>query len=87
MKVLTLCLSLSLTAAAHQPLPAPPAATYPFQVGERFQYAAKLGFLRLGTAWMSVNGIDTVRGNESFVFEFGLDALLDGIAERLIEGV
>ncbi len=50
----------------------PPA--YPFQVGERFQYAAKLGILRLGTAWMSVTGIDTVRGNESFVFEFGLDA-------------
>lgn len=48
--------------------------SYPFQVGERFQYAAKLGILRLGTAWMSVTGIDTVRGNESFVFEFGLDA-------------
>ena len=49
-------------------------ASYPFKVGERFQYAAKLGLIRLGTAWMSVTGIDTVRGNESFVFEFGLDA-------------
>lgn len=48
--------------------------SYPFKVGERFQYAAKLGFLRLGTAWLSVTGIDTVRGAESFVFEFGLDA-------------
>lgn len=56
-------------AAAH---PAPP--TYPFSVGEKFQYAAKLGIIRLGTAWMSVTGIDTVRGHESFVFEFGLDA-------------
>jgi hypothetical protein len=46
----------------------------PFHVGERFQYAAKLGFLRLGTAWMSVNSIDTLRGDESFVFEFGLEA-------------
>jgi hypothetical protein len=48
--------------------------SHPFQVGERFQYAAKLGILRLGTAWMSVTGIDTVRGNESYVFEFGLEA-------------
>jgi len=54
--------------------PRPSLASYPFRVGERFQYAAKLGILRLGTAWMSVNGIDTVRGKESFVFEFGLDA-------------
>ena len=50
------------------------AVARPFHVGERFQYAAKLGFLRLGTAWMSVNRIDTLRGNESFVFEFGLES-------------
>jgi len=58
------------------PVPAPVAAIpeYPFHVGERFQYSAKLGFLRLGTAWMSVIGIDTVRASESFVFEFGLEA-------------
>lgn len=58
------------------PVPAPVAAPpeYPFHVGERFQYSAKLGFLRLGTAWMSVIGIDTVRTSESFVFEFGLEA-------------
>jgi hypothetical protein len=56
------------------PVATPEPATYPFQVGERLQYAAKLGILRLGTAWMSVNGIDTVRGAETFVFEFGLDA-------------
>ncbi len=70
--------------AAQTPAPPPAAlptvvqaqapADYPFKVGERFQYAAKLGFLRLGTAWLSVTGIDTVRGAESFVFEFGLDA-------------
>jgi hypothetical protein len=56
------------------PVATPEPAAYPFRVGERLQYAAKLGILRLGTAWMSVNGIDTVRGAESFVFEFGLDA-------------
>jgi hypothetical protein len=56
------------------PVATPEPAAYPFRVGERLQYAAKLGILRLGTAWMSVNGIDTVRGAETFVFEFGLDA-------------
>ncbi|MFN8651484.1 MAG: DUF3108 domain-containing protein [Gemmatimonadales bacterium] len=59
-------------AQAAVPHPAP--QSYPFQVGEKFQYAAKLGILRLGTAWMSVTGVDTVRGHESFIFEFGLDA-------------
>ncbi len=66
------------TPAIAVPAPAPivrfGSDSYPFKVGERFQYAAKLGFLRLGTAWLSVTGIDTVRGAESFVFEFGLDA-------------
>jgi hypothetical protein len=60
-----------LGASANFPTPAP---TYPFAVGEEFQYSAKLGVLRLGTARMAVTGIDTVRGVESFVFVFGLDA-------------
>lgn len=81
MKILTAAafagLTFSAVPAASAPqaeAPLPNPASYPFHVGERFQYAAKLGILRLGTAWMSVTGIDTVRGNESFVFEFGLDA-------------
>lgn len=74
MRIYALAMALGLTALPHHPSPVRAASTYPFQVGERFQYAAKLGILRLGTAWMSVNGIDTVRGSESFVFEFGLDA-------------
>lgn len=63
-----------LGAAAPIQAPVTPVADYPFKVGERFQYSAKLGVLRLGTAWMSVNGTDTVRGHESFIFEFGIDA-------------
>lgn len=62
--------------ASTSPIPrreVPHGTDYPFHVGERFQYAGKLGILRLGTAWMSVNSIDTVRGHESFIFEFGLD--------------
>jgi hypothetical protein len=74
MRTLALALSLGLAAMAQEPTGGPSASSYPFQVGERLQYAAKLGILRLGTGWMSVNGIDTVRGAESFVFEFGLDA-------------
>jgi len=74
------CATLAARTPAPAPAPVPPlaqsrgAVDYPFKVGERFQYAAKLGFLRLGTAWLSVTAIDTVRGAESFVFEFGLDA-------------
>lgn len=51
-----------------------PPAVYPFGVGERFEYSAKLGALKLGTAHMSVNAIDTARGVPSYVFEFGLEA-------------
>lgn len=81
MKLFTVAALTGLMFGAAPAKPAPRAVapglnpvTYPFKVGERFQYAAKLGLIRLGTAWMSVTGIDTVRGNESFVFEFGLDA-------------
>jgi len=78
MKLLaTVLLAGSVLGGASVAPPAPartPADSFPFHVGERFQYSAKLGILRLGTAWMSVNEIDTVRGNESFVFEFGLEA-------------
>lgn len=46
---------------------------YPFDVGESFQYSAKLGFLRLGTATLEVAGKDTVRGVPSFLFRFKLE--------------
>lgn len=82
MKALIAVIGLGLVtgrAPAPEPTPVPipagaVAAEFPFKVGERFQYSAKLGVLRLGTAWMTVTGIDTVRGHESFVFEFGLNA-------------
>jgi hypothetical protein len=74
MKLTALAMAFGVTALPHAHAHSPAVTDYPFQVGERFQYAAKLGILRLGTAWMSVNSLDTVRGAESFVFEFGLDA-------------
>jgi hypothetical protein len=46
---------------------------YPFAVGERLEYAAKFGMLRLGDASLHVVGIDTVRGQPTFVFRFRLE--------------
>lgn len=54
--------------------PAPGTATsYPFQVGERFQYQVKLGIFSVGRASMHVVGLDTVRGHESFRLRFILN--------------
>jgi hypothetical protein len=53
---------------------APPANAYPFGVGERFDYSAKLGMLSVGTASIQVASIDTIRGQPAFVFRFSLDA-------------
>jgi uncharacterized protein DUF3108 len=76
MKAIALALPLLGASVAFVPSapPAHPASAYPFAVGEEFEFSAKLGVLRLGTARMAVTGIDTVRGVESFVFVFGLDA-------------
>lgn len=52
---------------------APPAAAYPFAVGERFDYTAKFGMLSVGKASIQVAAIDTVRGQPAFLFRFSLD--------------
>jgi hypothetical protein len=52
------------------PAPAPP--TYPWAVGEKLTYSAKLGMISLGEGTLEVAGIDTVRGAESFRFRFRL---------------
>ncbi len=68
---------LALLQAQSSPVPVTSVATpppFPFAVGERFDYTGKLGMLNLGTASMSVVRIDTVRGVESFVFRFQLQA-------------
>jgi hypothetical protein len=74
MKAVVMAIALGLPGLPPAALSQKPAESYPFQVGERLQYSAKLGILRLGTGWMAVTGLDTVRGAESFIFEFGLDA-------------
>jgi hypothetical protein len=57
--------------SASRPAPAPPA---PFAVGERLEYSAKLGILKMGTATLTVPRLDTVRGKETYVLEFRLTA-------------
>ncbi|HSE51469.1 MAG TPA: hypothetical protein VLB00_04730, partial [Gemmatimonadales bacterium] len=59
-----------LLATAGQAAPAPP--SYPFGVGERFEYTAKLGMLSLGSASIQVVSIDTLRGRPVWYFRFGL---------------
>jgi len=49
---------------------APPA--YPFGVGEKLSYTAKMGMLSLGSGTLEVASLDTVRGVESFRLRFRL---------------
>ena len=56
------------------PMPPSPPPVYPFAVGETFEYTGKLGMLTLGNASMSVVRLDTIRGVETFVFRFQLQA-------------
>lgn len=55
--------------------PAPAVTTppsYPWAIGEKLTYSAKLGLLTLGEGTLEVAGIDTVRSVESFRFRFRL---------------
>ncbi len=65
-----------LQAPAVEPQPAPAAAPahadYPFAVGEKLSYSAKLGMLTLGSATLEVVSLDTIRGVESFRLRFRL---------------
>ncbi|HTO74054.1 MAG TPA: DUF3108 domain-containing protein [Gemmatimonadales bacterium] len=49
------------------------APSWPFGVGEEFQYDAKLGMLKLGTGNISVVAVDTVRGVPSYHLRFAID--------------
>ncbi|HYF39090.1 MAG TPA: DUF3108 domain-containing protein [Gemmatimonadales bacterium] len=66
MTILPLLLAFSQTL-----LPAAP-PEYPFAVGEKLSYTAKLGMLTLGSGTLEVASVDTVRGVESFRLRFRL---------------
>jgi hypothetical protein len=65
-------LQAAASGAAQGAPPQPPAPAYPWAVGERLTYSAKLGMLSLGSGTLEVARIDTVRGTESFRFRFRL---------------
>jgi len=71
MSVLVSLSSLVVAAAATAASRGTP--SYPFQVGERFEYSARFGMLKLGEASMQVASLDTVRGQQTFLFRFTLD--------------
>ena len=70
--LLALTLLQAVPAAAQTDHPDRPA--YPFDVGEEFTYVGKLGMLTLGSGSIAVVALDTVRGAETFVFRFKLQA-------------
>jgi hypothetical protein len=47
-------------------------AKFPFAVGEKLTYTAKLGMLSLGSGTLEVTGKDSIRGDEAFRFKFRL---------------
>ena len=69
MIVMGLLLALSLQTLSPA---APPSAGYPFAVGEKLSYTARLGMLTLGSGTLEVASVDTVRGVESFRLRFRL---------------
>ncbi len=67
-----LALALALLQGGGPTAAADPAPSYPWAVGEKLTYSAKLGMISLGEGTLEVAGIDTVRGAESFRFRFRL---------------
>jgi len=47
--------------------------TYPFSVGERFDYQVKLGIFSVGRASMEAMGLDSIRGHEAFLLRLTLN--------------
>jgi len=71
MLALGLLLALQAPAAAQEPASAEK-PEYPFAVGEKLTYSAKLGIVSLGEGHVEVARTDTVRGVDAFVFRFTL---------------
>lgn len=65
----TLALALILLQGGGTPADS---AAYPFAVGEKLTYTAKLGMISLGSGTLEVAAKDSVRGQETFRFKFRL---------------
>lgn len=70
--MISLRIALALMQAPAPAAAAPASPDYPFAVGEKLSYSAKLGMLTLGSATLEVASLDTVRGVESFRLRFRL---------------
>ena len=46
----------------------------PFRPGEVMNYDMKLGILNVGSGWMAVQSVDSIRGAPSYYFSMGMDA-------------
>lgn len=56
------------------PAQEPPAvAPVPFGLGERLEYQVKLGIFSAGDGFLGVEGIDTVRGRETYRLSMGIE--------------
>jgi hypothetical protein len=64
-------LALALLALQGGGAPADTSA-FPFSVGEKLTYTAKLGMISLGSGTLEVAGKDSIRGDETFRFRFRL---------------
>ncbi|MSR36774.1 MAG: DUF3108 domain-containing protein [Gemmatimonadetes bacterium] len=53
------------------PSPDPTAAVVPFGPGERLEYQVKLGMFSAGEGYMTVAGVDTVRGRPTYHLDMG----------------
>ncbi len=65
--------SLLIPAECRAPSAECRAPSHPFAVGERFEYLAKFGVLKLGDASIGVVSLDTVRGEPTYKFRFHLE--------------
>lgn len=64
---------LPLAVGAALLLQAQAPAPVPFAVGEQFEFAGKVGILKLGTMRLEVVGRDSVRGREAWHFRYSVD--------------
>ncbi|MGH7500024.1 MAG: DUF3108 domain-containing protein [Gemmatimonadales bacterium] len=83
----TLAVALTLLQGGGTP---PDSAAYPFAVGEKLTYTAKLGMISLGSGTLEVAAKDSIRGEETFRFKFRLQGKtvfysLDDVLESWVD--
>lgn len=70
--------SIDTSGAAVLP-PDPAAAPVPFGPGERLEFQVKMGIFSVGTAYLTVAGVDTVRGNRTYTGSLEIEGGIPGV--------